>query len=148
MKNLFLFLFLLVVFTSKAQDNRVSEMCIRDRYSNLKTTGVYIYAEDIRVKSRKAVVHAESEIKNEYILDKKVTYKVEVSDRDGKSIKSFQGTQTVVKPGETATLEASAEIDGLHFWSWGYGYLYTVKTSLWVDGRKVDDCLLYTSRCV
>ncbi len=32
-------------------------------YSNLKTTGVYIYAEDIRVKSRKAVVHAESEIK-------------------------------------------------------------------------------------
>ena len=60
-------------------------------------------------------------------------------DRDGKSIKSFEGTQTVVKPGETATLEASAEIDGLHFWSWGYGYLYTVKTSLWVDGRKVDE---------
>jgi len=36
-------------------------------------------------------------------------------------------------------LEASAEIDGLHFWSWGYGYLYTVKTSLWVDGKKVDE---------
>ena len=47
-------------------------------YSNLKTTGVYIYAEDIRVKSRKAVVHAESEIKNEYNRDKKVAYKVEV----------------------------------------------------------------------
>ena len=108
-------------------------------YSNLKTTGVYIYAEDIRVKSRKAVVHAESEIKNEYNRDKKVAYKVEVFDRDGKSIKSFEGTQTVVKPGETATLEASAEIDGLHFWSWGYGYLYTVKTSLWVDGRKADE---------
>ena len=108
-------------------------------YSNLKTTGVYIYAEDIRVKSRKAVVHAESEIKNEYNRDKKVAYKVEVFDRDGKSIKSFEGTQTIVKPGETATLEASAEIDGLHFWSWGYGYLYTVKTSLWVDGRKVDE---------
>ena len=106
---------------------------------DLKTTGVYIYAEDIRVKSRKAVVHAESEIKNEYNRDKKVAYKVEVFDRDGKSIKSFEGTQTIVKPGETATLEASAEIDGLHFWSWGYGYLYTVKTSLWVDGRKVDE---------
>ena len=85
------------------------------------------------------MVHAESEIKNEYNRDKKVAYKVEVFDRDGKSIKSFEGTQTVVKPGETATLEASAEIDGLHFWSWGYGYLYTVKTSLWVDGRKVDE---------
>lgn len=54
-------------------------------YSNLKTTGVYIYAEDIRVKSRKAVVHAESEIKNEYNRDKKVAYKVEVCDRDGKA---------------------------------------------------------------
>ena len=37
-------------------------------YSNLKTTGVYIYAEDIRVKSRKAVVHAESEIKKMNII--------------------------------------------------------------------------------
>ena len=32
-------------------------------------------AEDIRVKSRKAVVHAESEIKNEYNRDKKVAVK-------------------------------------------------------------------------
>lgn len=108
-------------------------------YSNLKTTGVYIYAEDIRVKSRKAVIHAESEIRNEYNQDKRVAYKVEVLDRDGKSITCFEGTQAVVKPGGTATLEASAEISGLHFWSWGYGYLYTVKTSLWVDGRKVDE---------
>ena len=115
-----------------------AESEIKNEYNRDKKVA-YIYAEDIRVKSRKAVVHAESEIKNEYNRDKKVAYKVEVFDRDGKSIKSFEGTQTVVKPGETATLEASAEIDGLHFWSWGYGYLYTVKTSLWVDGRKVDE---------
>lgn len=108
-------------------------------YSNLKTTGVYIYAEDIRVKSRKAVIHAESEIKNEYKRDKQVAYKVELLDRDGKSLKSFDGTTMLVKPGETALLKASAEVDGLHFWSWGYGYLYTVKTSLWVDGKKVDE---------
>ncbi|WP_455667060.1 glycoside hydrolase family 2 protein [Phocaeicola sp.] len=108
-------------------------------YSNLKTTGVYIYAEDIRVKSRKAIVNAESEIKNEYNRDKNVAYKVELIDRDGKTIKTFDGTQALLKPGETTTLKASAEVDGLHFWSWGYGYLYTVKTSLWVDGKKVDE---------
>lgn len=108
-------------------------------YSNLKTTGVYIYAEDIRVKSRKAVIHAESEIKNEYKRNKQVAYKVELLDRDGKSLTSFDGTNVLVKPGETVTLKASAEVDGLHFWSWGYGYLYTVKTSLWVDGKKVDE---------
>lgn len=108
-------------------------------YSNLKTTGVYIYAEDIRVKSRQAVIHAESEIKNEHKRNKQVAYKVELIDRDGTTVKTFDGTQTVLKPGETTTLKASAEVGGLHFWSWGYGYLYTVKTSLWVDGEKVDE---------
>lgn len=108
-------------------------------YSNLKTTGVYIYAEDIRVKSRKALINAESEIKNEYKRDKQVAYKVELIDRNGKTIKTFDGTQALVKPGETVTLKASAEVGDLHFWSWGYGYLYTVKTSLWMDGKKVDE---------
>ena len=108
-------------------------------YSNLQTTGVYIYAEDIRVKSRKAVIHAESEIKNEYKRTKQVAYKVELIDRDGKTIKVFDGAQTLIKPGETVTLKAAAEVDSLHFWSWGYGYLYTVKTSLWADGKKIDE---------
>lgn len=108
-------------------------------YSNLETTGVYVYAEEIRVKARKAVVHAESEIRNEYGRDKEVAYKVELIDRDGTCLKRFEGDRTVVGAGKSATLRASAEVEGLHFWSWGYGYLYTVKTSLWVDGKKVDE---------
>ncbi len=108
-------------------------------YSNLQTTGVYIYATDMKIKSRKAVIHAESEIKNEYKKDKKIAYQVELIDRDGSLVKSFKGDETLLKAGETTTLKAAAEVDGLHFWSWGYGYLYTVKTSLWVDGKKVDE---------
>ncbi len=108
-------------------------------YSNLETTGVYVYAEDIRVASRTAEIHAESEVKNEYKRDCTVAYKVELIDRDGTLVKAFDGTGQVVKAGETATLQASAPVEGLHFWSWGYGYLYTVKTSLWVDGKKVDE---------
>ena len=30
-------------------------------YSNLQTTGVYVYASDIKVKSRKAMIHTESQ---------------------------------------------------------------------------------------
>ncbi|MCD8292884.1 MAG: DUF4982 domain-containing protein [Prevotellaceae bacterium] len=108
-------------------------------YSNLETTGVYVYAEDIRVASRTAEIHAESEVKNEYKRDCTVAYKVELIDRDGTLVKAFDGTEQVVKAGETVTLQASAPVEGLHFWSWGYGYLYTVKTSLWVDGKKVDE---------
>ena len=51
-------------------------------YSNLKTTGVYIYAEDIRVKSRQAVIHAESEVRNEYGRAKEVSYRAELIDRE------------------------------------------------------------------
>jgi hypothetical protein len=108
-------------------------------YSNLKTTGVYVYADNIHVKSRKATVHAESEVKNEYSRAKRVAYAVDIIDRDGKTVKSFQGDTITLKPGETATLKAAAEVDGLHFWSWGYGYLYDVRTALIVDGKRVDE---------
>ncbi len=113
-------------------------------YSNLHTTGVYVYAEDIRVKSRTAVIHAESEVKNEYNRDMRVAYRVELRDRDGSLVKEFNGTERLLQPGETATLEASATVEGLHFWSWGYGYLYTVKTGLWVDGKPVDEVVTRT----
>lgn len=108
-------------------------------YSNLKTTGVYIYANDIRVKSRKAVIHAESEVYNEYSRAKEVLYRAELIDRDGQLLKTFESTPVVVAPGEKVVLKAFSEVDNLHFWSWGYGYLYVVKTSLWVDGKKIDE---------
>lgn len=113
-------------------------------YSNLNTTGVYVYATDIKVKSREAVIHAESQVKNEYKKALKASYTVAIFDNDGKQVVSFQGKPTVVKPGETATLKASAPLSGIHFWSWGYGYLYKVKTSLVVNGKVTDEVVTTT----
>ena len=108
-------------------------------YSNLKTTGVYVYADNIRIKARQAVVHAESQIKNERPRACKVGYQVELFDKDRNLVKTFDGETIEIAPGETKTITAEAEVDGLHFWSWGYGYLYTVKTTLLVDNKKVDE---------
>lgn len=108
-------------------------------YSNLQTTGVYIYASDIQVKSRKAVIHAESEVRNEHKKSFKVLYEVELFDRDGKQVGLFKGEPVSVKPNETVTVKASAPVEDLHFWSWGYGYLYDVKTKLIVNNRIVDE---------
>lgn len=113
-------------------------------YSNLKTTGVYVYAEDIRVQSRKAVVHAESEVKNETKKAQTVGYEVELLDRDGKLVKRFSGKEQTVPAGGIAILSAEAEVGVLHFWSWGYGYLYTVKTALVIDGKKTDEVVTRT----
>lgn len=108
-------------------------------YSNLRTTGVYVYATDIRVKSREAVIHAESEVRNERKRPVEVGYTVEVLDYEDRQVSLFEGEKATLAPGETFTLKASSLVKDLHFWSWGYGYLYKVKTRLQVDGRVVDE---------
>lgn len=113
-------------------------------YSNLQTTGVYIYAEDIQVRARKARIHAESEVKNETKKSQTVGYLVELFDRDGKLVKSFCGEEKKINPGEKIVLSAESEVEGLHFWSWGYGYLYTVKTALCIEGKKTDEVITRT----
>lgn len=113
-------------------------------YSNLQTTGVYIYAEDIQVRARKARIHAESEVKNETKKSQTVGYLVELFDRDGKLVKAFCGAEKRINPGEKIVLSAESEVEGLHFWSWGYGYLYTVKTALCIEGKKTDEVITRT----
>ena len=113
-------------------------------YSNLQTTGVYIYATDIRTKSRKAIINAESEIRNEHDTPLNVNYEVSVYDYDGNLVSTFRGEPTMVKPKETVTLKAARELANLHFWSWGYGYLYDVKTRLIVDNKIIDEVVTRT----
>lgn len=107
-------------------------------YSNLQTTGIYIYADNYNIKARSATIHAESEIKNESSKTEQVNLQVAVIDKDGKTIKSFTGDKINITPGETKTLKSSSAVDRLNFWSWGYGYLYSVQTSLVINNKPVD----------
>ncbi|GAA4734196.1 DUF4982 domain-containing protein [Flavisolibacter ginsenosidimutans] len=107
-------------------------------YSNLKTTGVYVYADNFNIKGKSATVHAESEIKNETAQPQQVRYEVSVLDLTGKLLKTFTGETTNIAPGETKTLKASSAVNNLNFWSWGYGYLYDVQTSLLLNNQPVD----------
>ena len=113
-------------------------------YSNLGTTGVYIYATDIDVASRKAVINAESEVRNESKRPVSIGYSVEVVDADGNTVGTFGSEPVSVAPGATVTLTASDTVDNLHFWSWGYGYLYDVKTTLLVNGKAADQVVTRT----
>ena len=108
-------------------------------YSNLKTTGVYVYAQDFDIQGRKATIHAESEVRNDSKEPRQFTYQVTILDADGKQVKTFQGDKVTLKAGETKTVKASAPVGGLHFWSWGYGYLYTVKTALKDSNNRIFD---------
>ncbi|WP_316807767.1 glycoside hydrolase family 2 protein [Pedobacter agri] len=105
----------------------------------LKTTGNYIYAKDFNITGKSAIVVAESEVKNETGETKKVQYEVEIVDADGKSIKTYSSSIQDIAPGNIITLKAESLVNGLNFWSWGYGYLYTVISRLKVSGIAVDE---------
>ncbi len=107
-------------------------------YSDLGTTGTYVYASDFDIPGHKATIHAESQVKNEDTKARNFTFFAMVLDADGKEVAHFNGEHITMQPGETRTVHIQQPVSGLHFWSWGYGYLYTVKTALVVDGSTVD----------
>ena len=114
-------------------------------YSDLGTTGTYIYATDFDIPNHKAVIHAESQVKNEDSKERSFTFFAKVLDAEGKEVAHFNGERITMQPGETRIVKIQQTVKGLHFWSWGYGYLYTVKTLLKADdGSKIDDVITRT----
>ena len=113
-------------------------------YSSLGTTGVYIWADGFDIKRGAATVHAESQVRNESDRPRTFTYRIALKDVDGKPTGAFDGPTVTLAPGETRTVSAKAPLKGLHFWSWGYGYLYTVATTLVENGGPVDEVVTRT----
>ena len=102
-------------------------------YSNLKTTGVYVYATDYDIQGRQATICVESEVKNETDQPVRRRLQVAVSELDGAEVCGFSSEEVTIPAHGTAVLKARCRAYGLHFWSWGYGYLYDVKTTVGDD---------------
>lgn len=108
-------------------------------YSTLKTTGVYVFATDFDIHERSATILAESEIRNETKQRVTVELQMKIYDREGKLVSTIPGSRMTLDAGATDHLGAMGTVKGLNFWSWGYGYLYDVKTILIVNGKVVDE---------
>ena len=109
-------------------------------YSNLGTTGTYVYATDYDVAGKKAVINVESQVRNEDSRERSVSLCAQVIDAEGNVIAVAEGSKVTIPAGETTTLSTKKAAEGLHFWSWGYGYLYTVKTYLKQEDGTETDC--------
>ncbi|GAB6011504.1 DUF4982 domain-containing protein [Viscerimonas tarda] len=107
-------------------------------YSNLGTTGTYVYAREIDITQKNAVIYAEAEVRNEWMTEKEIQLDVLVEDMDGQILKRMSGVPLKIAAGETRSLKTGERVENLNFWSWGYGYLYNVYTILNVDGKAVD----------
>ena len=102
-------------------------------YSSLGTTGTYVYATQYDIPGREATVSAATEVRNDGSTPATVDYTVIVEEMDGSELARFSGGRHTLAPHSTRTLVASQRLSGLHFWSWGYGYLYRVKTVVGTD---------------
>jgi hypothetical protein len=107
-------------------------------YASLGTTGVYVYARDFDIPGRSATITAESQVRNDGSVARSFSYEVEVRDKDGKTVARFGTPEQSIAAGATAVVKAGSRVKDLHFWSWGYGYLYDVVTTLKVDGKPQD----------
>ena len=108
-------------------------------YSNLGTTGVYVYAGDFDLPGGAATIHAESEVRNEHAEPRTFGYEVTVAELDSRVLATFRSPENLtLAPGATGTVRAASLVKGLKWWSWGYGYLYDVTTTLQVDGKALD----------
>ncbi len=106
--------------------------------ANLGTTGQYVWADRFDIAARTATIHAETQVRNEEERPRTLSYRAEVRDRDGKLVGTLDGGSVTLAPGETRILSAQGRLANLNFWSWGYGYLYRVTTSLVEDGKVSD----------
>jgi len=113
-------------------------------FTTLNTIGNYVYAKDFNISGRSAIISSASEVKNEDADNKTLQYEVEIKDVDGKTVKIFNAAPEIIKAGETKILKAEALVNNLNFWSWGYGYLYSVTTRLKVNGITIDELVTKT----
>ena len=113
-------------------------------FSALGTTGTYVYATDFNIPQKKAVVNVSSQVKNELSKPVNAQLKVSVADMQGKEVASFLGDSNTINPNEKKDLKASKALSNLNFWSWGYGYLYTVSSEVLVDNKAVDKVEIQT----
>lgn len=113
-------------------------------FSSLGTTGQYIWADGFHLAAHSATIHTESEVRNDSDTAVTLRLRSRILERDGRLVAAATGDAVTLAPHSTRTLSTRTTAQGLHFWSWGYGYLYDVETSLLLDGKSTDAVITRT----
>ena len=118
-------------------------------YSNLGTTGTYVYATDfyytgLRKDIPVATIHAESQVRNDDVKPHTFRMGMRMCDHEGQMRFFTMSDVVTLQPGETGTVSAAQTSSPLHLWSWGYGYLYTVETWLIENDQDFDNVVTRT----
>jgi beta-galactosidase len=107
-------------------------------YENLKTSGVYIYPQNIDIKKQTADIHVEAEVRNETDSYASISLSAVVVDADGNVRAKFDGNTSDLVSGETEIFSATGALANARFWDVTDPYLYDVYSILTVNDKVVD----------
>ena len=107
-------------------------------FENLKTTGVYVYPENINLSKKTADIHVESEVLNETDDYASITLSAVVVDRDGNVRAKLDGNTSDLVARQTEVFNAQGTLENALFWDVNDPYLYHVYSILSVNEKVVD----------
>lgn len=113
-------------------------------YSNLQTTGVYVYPSNMNIEAHTATINIESQVRND--SKKARSFRLMASLPAEISAKTYEGEVVTLQPGETKLLKVSLPAANVKWWSVGQGNLYDVKTMLCDsrNGKVFDEVITRT----
>src|SRR5205814_6238249 len=104
-------------------------------FSNLGTVGNYAYATNVSAEG--ADIGVETQVQNERKDGVGVECTSEVIDRDGKTVLTL-GVLQKLDPGEKQIAKATGKLAKPQLWEPDYPYLYTVVTTVKLNGQAID----------
>ncbi|GIM92430.1 sugar-binding domain-containing protein [Paractinoplanes toevensis] len=107
-------------------------------YTNLKTTGTYVYPSAVNVSGATATINAQAQVRNEQSTARTVTVSANVLNQDGSVRATIAGTTVTIAAGATQDVTVSQRVSSLRFWSPESPYLYTVEVVLTENGSVLD----------
>src|SRR5476651_1742838 len=109
-------------------------------WQNLKTTGIYVYPENIDLKNKTADIKVEAQVANDEAGDATISLSAVVVDADGVIRAKLDGNIADLKQGQKQVFKAGGKLTGARFWDTKDPYLYHVYSILTVNGKVVDVC--------
>jgi beta-galactosidase len=107
-------------------------------FSNLGTTGTYVYATNIDVPGKKADITLEAEIANESAGTQSIALTAKVVDRTGATIMSQTAPAQSFAAGEKKVVKVTGAMTDVRFWSPDLPNTYRVYPVVTVGGAVVD----------
>ena len=107
---------------------------------HISRDGVYIATP--RLADNDGTVIIETEVNNDYISNmNNISVSHDIYDQQGQIVATVSSDATNIPSMSRGKLISTTKVDNYQLWDLNNPYLYTVKTNLYSDGKKIDELL-------